>query len=97
MANVGARRAARVRRQATAQVNFVEADLARIIDGLFSRAREVDEFEYASTLLRVRGMEDYGWDPLVETDALFENIVSLLHAPLNDYAAYGSGCFSIPT
>ena len=64
-------------------------DAARIIDsldGLFARARETDEFEYACALLRVRGMEDVGWDPLEETAALFGDIGSLLQAPLNDYA-----------
>lgn len=31
-------------------------------------------------------MEDFGWDPLLETGALFNDIGSLLEAPLNDYA-----------
>jgi hypothetical protein len=62
----------------------VEAE--RIFEELFTQARETDEFEYASTLLRLRGMEDAGWDPLMETAALFDDIGSLLDAPLNDYA-----------
>jgi hypothetical protein len=53
---------------------------------LFTSARERDEFEYACTLLRVRGMEDVGWDPLLETAALFRDVGSLLETPLNDYA-----------
>jgi hypothetical protein len=61
-------------------------DAARIFDDLFGRAREIDEFEYACALLRVRGMEDFGWDPLEETAALFNDIGSLLEAPLTDYA-----------
>jgi hypothetical protein len=61
-------------------------DAARIVDELFTRARDADEFEYACALLRVRGMEDVGWDPLEETAALVNDIASLLHAPLNDYA-----------
>jgi len=61
-------------------------DAERILDDLFARARDADEFEYASALLRVRGMEDFGWDPLEETTALFNDLASLLEAPLNDYA-----------
>jgi hypothetical protein len=57
-------------------------DAAEIFDDLFTRAREADEFEYACALLRVRGMEDVGWDPLEETAALFNGIASLLQAPL---------------
>lgn len=59
---------------------------ARIFDELFTRARDTDEFEYACALLRVRGMEDAGWDPLDETASLFNDIASLLQTPLNDYA-----------
>jgi hypothetical protein len=61
-------------------------DAARIFNDLCGRAREIDEFEYACALLRVRGMEDFGWDPLEETAALFNDIGSLLEAPLTDYA-----------
>jgi hypothetical protein len=61
-------------------------DAAEIFDDLFTRARQADEFEYACALLRVRGMEDVGWDPLEETAALFNDVGSLLQAPLNDYA-----------
>jgi hypothetical protein len=41
-----------------------QMDPGRIFDDLFVRARQADEFEYACALLRVRGMEDFGWDPL---------------------------------
>lgn len=61
-------------------------EAARILDELFGRARDTDEFEFACTLLRVRGMEDVGWDPLEETAALFNDIASLLQTPLNDHA-----------
>jgi hypothetical protein len=61
-------------------------DPASVFDRLFARAREVDEFEYASALLRIRGMEDAGWDPLEETQALYNDIGSLMEAPLHDYA-----------
>jgi hypothetical protein len=55
-----------------------QMDPGRIFDDLFVRARQADEFEYACALLRVRGMEDFGWDPLEETAALFNDIGTLL-------------------
>jgi hypothetical protein len=61
-------------------------DAGRIFDDLFNRARNTDEFEYASALLRIRGVEDAGWDPLEETRDLFYDIASLLEAPLKEYA-----------
>jgi len=61
-------------------------DAAGIVDQLFNRAREADEFEYVCALLRIRGMEDEGWDPLEETQRLYNDIGSLMEAPLNDYA-----------
>src|SRR5207253_2769860 len=36
-------------------------------DPAFSRAREESEFEFILTLLRVRGLQDAGWDPFVST------------------------------
>jgi hypothetical protein len=54
----------------------------RVLDDLFSRARDRDEFEYACTLLRIRGMEDAGWEPLVETGELVDDLLRLLDAPL---------------
>lgn len=39
-------------------------EAGRIFDELFVRARDTDEFEYACALLRIRGLEDAGWDPL---------------------------------
>ena len=56
----------------------------QILSALFDRAKDADEFEYACTLLRFQGMEDAGWDPLVETQFLFDEIGSLLEAPLRD-------------
>jgi hypothetical protein len=66
-------------------------DVSRIFDELFTHARARDEFEYACTLLRVRGVETVGWDPLLETAALFRDVGSLLEAPLNDYASIRLG------
>jgi hypothetical protein len=61
-------------------------DAAGIFDRLFTKAREVDEFEYVCALLRIRGMQDDGWDPLEETQDLYDDIGSLMQAPLSDYA-----------
>lgn len=51
---------------------------------LFIKAKETDEFEYCSTLLRIRGMEDAFWDPLVESYQLTNQLVRLIQAPLDD-------------
>lgn len=61
-------------------------DAAGILDRLFNKAREEDEFEYICALLRIRGMEDEGWDPLEETQRLYDDVGSLMEAPLNPYA-----------
>jgi len=42
------------------------------ISALFDNAKEVDEFEYCFTLLRIRGIEDHGWDPLRESESNYE-------------------------
>jgi hypothetical protein len=57
-----------------------------VLDELFNAARAADEFEYACALLRIRGMESPGWDPLLETQALFNDITGLLDAPFTDHA-----------
>jgi hypothetical protein len=61
-------------------------DAAAIFDRLFNKARDADEFEYICALLRIRGMEDEGWDPLEETQRLYDDVGSLMQAPLHDYA-----------
>lgn len=61
-------------------------EITEIIDALFNNAKDADEFEYACTLLRVRGVEDFGWDPLAESQSLFLDVATLLNAPLNDPA-----------
>ncbi|MCW2921594.1 MAG: hypothetical protein JWL76_1468 [Thermoleophilia bacterium] len=47
---------------------------SEMLTGLFENARRADEFEYACALLRVRGLEDAGWDPLQESWALYQDI-----------------------
>jgi hypothetical protein len=52
---------------------------------LFGAARAADEFEFACTLLRFRGLEDAGWDPFGETRLLVEDLTSLISAPLRGH------------
>lgn len=52
------------------------------IANLFHKAKEVDEFEYCSTLLRIRGIEGPGWDPLQESERLAHQIASISQAPI---------------
>jgi hypothetical protein len=55
------------------------------LHALFQTARASDEFEFACTLMRVRGMEDVGWDPFVETQQLVTDLMTLINAPLVAY------------
>lgn len=51
---------------------------------LFLKAKEMDEFEFCCTLLRVRGIEDAYWDPLQESYQLTRQVISLIQAPLEE-------------
>lgn len=55
---------------------------ARALNHLFLAAKEKDEFEYVCALLRIRGMEDPGWDRLEETATLVREMLSLISTPL---------------
>jgi len=61
-----------------------DPDVIAILDSLFTRARAKDEFEYVCALLRIRGLEDAGWDPLEETQSLYRDLVGLMDGPLRD-------------
>jgi hypothetical protein len=61
------------------------SEIRRCLDALFARAKQVDEFEYACALLRIRGMEEPGWDPLAETQVLASDLVGLGQAPLHPH------------
>ena len=61
------------------------SEIRRALNSLFNRARAADEFEYACTLLRVRGLEAPGWDRLEETQALTQDLLALLQAPLQPH------------
>lgn len=59
-------------------------DYYAALNEIFQKAKEKDEFEYASALLRIRGMEDAGWDPLVESYAAINDYIALIESPLRD-------------
>jgi hypothetical protein len=50
---------------------------------LFEKAKTVDEFEYCSTLLRIRGAHDSGWDPLEESSELAHQVLGLAQVPID--------------
>jgi hypothetical protein len=52
------------------------------INELFELAKTTDEFEYVCTLLRLRGMEEPGWDPLKETISLTDQLLQMIEAPI---------------
>jgi hypothetical protein len=52
------------------------------LEPLFARAKSVDEFEFACALLRVRGLEDAGWDPLEESNRLTEDLAAVIQSPI---------------
>lgn len=54
------------------------------MDEIFQKAKERDEFEYICSLLRIRGMEDAGWDPLAESHAAINDYIALIQSPLRD-------------
>lgn len=53
-----------------------------VLDQTFVAAKQKDEFEYVCALLRIRGLEDAGWDRLEETAALVSDMVGLARGPL---------------
>jgi hypothetical protein len=57
--------------------DFNAEDVKSRLCMLFAVAKAKDEFEFACTLLRVRGMEDVGWDPFQETQQLVDDTMSL--------------------
>ena len=51
---------------------------------IFQKAKATDEFEYVMALLDFQGAEDTGWNPLQETIYIYDDLTSLLTAPLKD-------------
>jgi hypothetical protein len=58
-------------------------DIDGLLTALFAKAKQTDEFEYCSTLLRLRGMEAAGWDPLKESLALMQQVIRVVQAPID--------------
>ena len=54
----------------------------KVFQPLFEKAKEADEFEFCCTILRIRGMEGAGWDPLRESDQFSQQLMSLIDSPL---------------
>ena len=65
--------------------NLHRDEVGSRLRGLFQSAKTEDEFEFACTLMRVCGMEDLGWDPLVETQQLVADVTTLIGQPLVPY------------
>ena len=61
------------------------AEVGRRLHTLFEAAKGADEFDFACTLLRVRGMQSEGWDPFEETSRLVNDLVGLIEAPLDGH------------
>lgn len=59
-------------------------EVEEILKPLFLRAQAVDEFEFCCAILRIRGIEEAGWDPLIESGNLLQQVLSLVHAPIEE-------------
>ena len=55
----------------------------KLLDPLFKTAQDKDEFEFCCTIMRIRGLESPGWDPLTESFALIDQFLSLVKAPID--------------
>lgn len=58
-----------------------ETNLTKLLTPLFEEAKKADEFEFCCAILRIRGTEGPGWDPLVESSQLMNQMGLLLQAP----------------
>jgi len=52
--------------------------LYKLIESLFKEAKETDEFEFCCCLLRIRGVEGPGWDPLIESVQFMKQLSTLM-------------------
>ncbi|RYZ78470.1 MAG: hypothetical protein EOP04_29670, partial [Proteobacteria bacterium] len=57
-------------------------DLNSIFTKLFQDAKASDEFEFCSAILRLRGLEGPGWDPLKESSVLIQQMLGLMASPI---------------
>ena len=63
-------------------MDFSTVNPPTLIRTLFERAKAADEFEFCSTLLTLRGIENAVWDPQHESLELSHQLMSLQNAPL---------------
>ena len=54
------------------------------LDPLFEKAKDISEFEFICTLVRVEGIKSAGWDPWENTVDVFDNIYKLANR-VKDY------------
>ncbi|MEI7749427.1 MAG: hypothetical protein WCJ25_00290 [Candidatus Moraniibacteriota bacterium] len=61
-----------------------DINLNDLLEPLFKEAKDVDEFEFCCCILRMRGSEGPGWDPLQESAKFISQIASLIDAPIDN-------------
>jgi hypothetical protein len=64
-------------------VELSAVDPRAILVPLFDKARKSDEFEFCCALLRIRGVQGPGWDPLRESMTLTQQLLGLIQAPVD--------------
>ena len=60
-------------------------DPLKVFSNLFRKAKEKDEFEFCCTLLRIRGCQDGGWDPMTESVQLIDQTIAVLNSPIDEF------------
>lgn len=62
------------------------SQISHEINNLFIKAKEADETSYVFSLLGIsNGIENSGWDTVIESDAFVCDFIGLIGAPLNLY------------
>jgi hypothetical protein len=62
---------------------MTDQDPSTLLRPLFSKAQATDEFEFCCSLLRFRGLQSAGWDPLAESLQLMNQVMLLTQAPID--------------
>jgi hypothetical protein len=57
-------------------------NLNELLEPLFKEAQSIDEFEFCCCILRMRGCEGAGWDPLQESAKFISQLTGLIDAPI---------------
>jgi len=60
-----------------------KTNLTKLLVPLFEEAKKTDEFEFCCAILRIRGTEGPGWDPLVESSQFMNQTGLLLQSPVD--------------